>query len=293
MAEGAPGKQTNSGISDPAPSQGERGTVTESPRPYLARALWINLVRFVVIGGFFLLWEVASGRWIEPFLVSSPSRIFLSLIAHLRSGTLIGHAWVTFKEIGIGFPLGAVFGITIGYLFGRSRALAEVFEPIIIALYGIPRTALAPLFIVWLGIGIWSKIGVVFLLTFFLNFFNTYAGMKQMDQEYIDLARLMGAKGWKLTFRVILPAISPYILTGIKTSIPFSVIGAIVGEFIAATEGIGFFIRLSAGVFRTADVFVGIIVLMLLVIVMNKIADLVEKRVLQWQAQTEQVHIQG
>ena len=265
----------------------------EISRPYWTRSLWVNLVRLGVIGGFFLLWEIASGRWIEPFLISSPSRIFTSLIDNIQSGTLMEHSWVTFKEIGIGFPLGALSGITTGYLFGRSRTLAEIFEPIIMAIYGIPRTALAPLFIVWLGIGIWSKVGVVFLLTFFLNFFNTYAGMKQMDQEYIDLARLMGASKWKLTFRVIFPAVSPYILLGVKTSIPFAVIGAIVGEFIAATEGIGFFIRLSAGVFKTADVFVGIIVLMFMVIVMNKIADMVERRVLQWQTQTEHVQIQG
>ncbi len=151
--------------------------------------------------------------------------------------------------------------------------LAEIFEPIIIALNGIPRTALAPLFIVWLGIGLWSKVGVVFLLTFFLNFFNTYTGMRQMDHEYVDLAGLMGVKGWKLTFKVIFPAISPYVFTGIRTSIPFAVIGAIVGEFVAATEGVGFFIRMSAGIFRTADVFVGIIVLMIMVIIMDKVAE--------------------
>lgn len=267
--------------------------IAEKGHPYWGRRLWVNLLRGGIVGGFLLLWEIASGRWVEPFLISSPSRIFVAFVAHIQEGTLIEHFWVTFKEIGIGFPLGAISGIAVGYLFGRSRNLAEVFEPIIMALYGVPRTALAPLFIVWLGIGIWSKVGVVFLLTFFLNFFNTYAGMKQMDQEYVDLARLMGARGWKLTFRVILPAVSPYILTGVKTSIPFSVIGAIVGEFIAATEGIGFFIRLSAGVFRTADVFVGIIVLMCLVIVMNKMADLIEKRVLAWQTQTEHVRIQG
>ncbi|MBI2540194.1 MAG: ABC transporter permease [Deltaproteobacteria bacterium] len=268
------------------------GAVEKAPL-YWRRTLWVNLLRAGIVGGFFLLWEIASGRWVEPFLISSPSRILASFLDHLQSGSLIEHALVTFKEIGIGFPLGALSGVAMGYWFGRSRTLAEVFEPIIIALYGVPRTALAPLFIVWLGIGIWSKVGVVFLLTFFLNFFNTYAGMKQMDQEYVDLARLMGAKGWKLTFRVILPAVSPYILTGVKTSIPFSVIGAVVGEFIAATEGIGFFIRLSAGIFRTADVFVGIIVLMLLVIVMNKIADLIERRALAWQTQTEHVRIQG
>jgi len=258
-----------------------------------SRGLGITLLRIGIVGGFLLLWQIASGRWIEPFLISSPSRIFASLITGFQSGDLLQHTWVTFTEIAIGFPLGGITGIALGYWFGRSRVLAEIFEPIIIALNGIPRTALAPLFIVWLGIGIWSKVGVVFLLTFFLNFFNTYTGMRQMDQEYVDLARLMRVRGWKLTFRVILPAISPYVFTGIRTSIPFSVIGAIVGEFIAATEGVGFFIRLSAGIFRTADVFVGIIVLMFMVIIMDKIAGRVEKRVLRWQSQSEHVGVQG
>jgi NitT/TauT family transport system permease protein len=260
---------------------------------FSVRSIAVTLVRLAIIVGFLSLWEIASGRWIEPFLISSPSRIFSSMVTHFQSGDLLQHSWVTFQEIAIGFPLGALVGIALGYWFGRSRFLAEIFEPIIIAINGIPRTALAPLFIVWLGIGIWSKVGVVFLLVFFLNFFNTYAGMRQMDTEYVDLARLMGVKGWKLTFRVILPAISPYIFTGIRTSIPFSIIGAIVGEFIAATEGLGFFIRMSAGIFRTADVFVGIIVLMIMVIVMDKIAGLVERRALRWQAQTEHVQIQA
>jgi sulfonate transport system permease protein len=257
------------------------------------RRIGVTAVRLFLILGFLFLWEVASGRWIEPFLISSPSRIFSSLIAGFHSGDLLLHTWVTFQEIAIGFPLGAMTGIALGYWFGRSRLLAEIFEPIIIALNGIPRTAVAPLFIVWLGIGIWSKVGVVFLLTFFLNFFNTYTGMRQMDQEYVDLARLMGVKGWKLSFKVIFPAISPYVFTGIRTSIPFAVIGAIVGEFIAATEGVGFFIRLSAGIFKTADVFVGIIVLMIMVIVMDKIAEIVERRALRWQTQTEHVQIQA
>jgi NitT/TauT family transport system permease protein len=270
----------------------EAGKIHRGPI-FTTRTAGVIAIRFGVIGGFLALWQLASGRWIEPFLISSPSRILTSLIAGFQSGDLLQHSWVTFVEIAIGFPLGAIVGIGLGYWFGRSRLLAEIFEPIIIALNGIPRTALAPLFIVWLGIGIWSKVGVVFLLTFFLNFFNTYTGMRQMDQEYIDLARLMGVKGWRLTVRVIFPAISPYMFTGIRTSIPFSVIGAIVGEFIAATEGIGFFIRLSAGIFRTADVFVGIIILMFMVIFMDLIAGLLEKRVLRWQAQTEHVGIQA
>src|SRR5262245_19455476 len=280
-----------------APEKTHAGSLSSTAAPaggFLGkRSLWVTILRAFIVAAFLLLWEIASGRWIEPFLISSPSRIISSMISSFQSGDLLQHTWVTFEEIAIGFPLGACSGIALGYWFGRSRLLAEIFEPIIIALNGIPRTALAPLFIVWLGIGIWSKVGVVFLLTFFLNFFNTYAGMRQMDQDYIDLARLMGAKGWKLTFKVIMPAISPYVFTGIRTSIPFSVIGAIVGEFVAATEGVGFFIRQSAGLFRTADVFVGIIVLMLMVVAMDKVAELTERRALRWQAHSEHVTIQG
>jgi NitT/TauT family transport system permease protein len=267
---------------------------TTSAKPIFSkRGLTVTAIRSAIVIGFFLAWELASGRWIEPFLISSPSRIFKSLLAGFSSGDLLQHTWVTFLEVAIGFPIGAITGIALGYGFGRSRLLAEVFEPIIIALNGIPRTALAPLFIVWLGIGLWSKVGVVFLLTFFLNFFNTYTGMRQMDQEYVDLAGLMGVRGWKLTLKVIFPAISPYVFTGLRTSIPFAVIGAIVGEFVAATEGVGFFIRMSAGIFRTADVFVGILVLMIMVIVMDKIAEAVERRALRWQTQKEHVQIQG
>ncbi len=257
------------------------------------RTLTVTLIRSAIVIGFLVAWELASGRWIEPFLISSPRRILSSLLTGFSSGELLQHTWVTFLEVIIGFPMGAITGIALGYGFGRSRLLAEIFEPIIIALNGIPRTALAPLFIVWLGIGLWSKVGVVFLLTFFLNFFNTYTGMRQMDQEYVDLAGLMGVRGWKLTLKVIFPAISPYVFTGLRTSIPFAVIGAIVGEFVAATEGVGFFIRMSAGIFRTADVFVGIIILMVMVIIMDKIAEAVERRALRWQTQKEHVQIQG
>ena len=274
-----------------APARNEAGVSRSTGRS--KRAVGVIVVRFAIIGGFLLLWQIASGPWIEPFLISSPSRIFLSLIAGFQTGDLLQHTWVTFVEIAIGFPVGAIAGISLGYAFGRSKLLAEIFEPIIIALNGIPRTALAPLFIVWLGIGLWSKVGVVFLLTFFLNFFNTYTGMRQMDQEYVDLARLMGVKGWKLTFKVIFPAISPYVFTGIRTSIPFAVIGAIVGEFVASTEGLGYFIRMSAGIFKTADVFVGIIVLMIMVIIIDRIAEMIERRALRWQSQTEHIQIQA
>ena len=245
-------------------------------------AISVTLIRFAIVIGFFALWEIASGRWIEPFLISSPSRIFTSLISGFREGDLFQHSWVTLIEIAIGFPIGAIAGIGLGYAFGRSRVLADIFEPIIIALNGIPRTALAPLFIVWLGIGVWSKVGVVFLLTFFLNFFNTYTGMRQMDQEYVDLASLMGVKGWKLTFKVIFPAISPYVFTGIRTSIPFAVIGAIVGEFVGATSGLGMLIQSMNFTMDVAGQFSVLLILSMVGLLLNALVTEVRRRVLFW-----------
>ena len=130
---------------DRTPTARSSDTVALSTSPLSMRGFGITALRVAIIGGFLLLWEVASGRWLEPFLISSPSRIFASLISGFRDGDLVQHTWVTFQEIAIGFPVGAISGIALGYAFGRSRTLAEVFEPIIIPLNGIPRTAVAPL----------------------------------------------------------------------------------------------------------------------------------------------------
>src|SRR3990170_5723986 len=124
-----------------AGSNAARGTAAPLADATLhLRGLGVTIVRVAIIGGFLLLWEIASGRWIEPFLISSPSRIFSSLVTGFQSGDLLQHTWVTFVEIAIGFPVGAIAGIFLGYAFGRSRLLAEIFEPIIIALNGVPRT---------------------------------------------------------------------------------------------------------------------------------------------------------
>ena len=153
----------------------------------------------VIIGGFFAALGNRVGTVDRTFSNQQPkpdSLIFGHRLYFRRlDPTHLGHV----QEIAIGFPVGAISGLPWATGSGAADFL-QIFEPIIIALNGIPRTALAPLFIVWLGIGLWSKVGVVFLLTFFLNFFNTYSGMRQMDREYVDLANLMGVKGWKLTF---------------------------------------------------------------------------------------------
>lgn len=252
------------------------------PEPFFRRRWVILVLRFTVIFGFLGLWEYAAGRWIEEFISSKPSAVAVAFWETLMSGELTRHTRVTLTELAIGYPIGSLSGIATGYALGRSKVLAGIFEPLILGLYGIPRTALAPLFIIWLGIGIWSKVGVVILMTFFLTFFNTYSGILHMDKEFVNLARLMGAKERIITFRVILPSIFPYVFVGLKTAIPQAVIGAVVGEFIASSEGIGYYIRRAAALFDPAGLWVGVLVLLVSVLLSNYAVERLERRLMRW-----------
>ncbi|HEY7068385.1 MAG TPA: ABC transporter permease [Chloroflexota bacterium] len=249
-------------------------------------ALLTHGLRFGIVLGLLALWQYASGRWVDAILISSPTEIAARFVELIQNGQLWRHTQVTFVEIILGYVLGAGLGLAVGFGLAQSRLWADVFEPMILGFYGIPRTALAPLFIIWLGIGIASKVGVVALMSFFLVFFNTYAGLRGVDRDYVNLARLFGADRFHLIWRVLLPAASPTILVGLKTAVPQAVIGATVGEFIASSEGLGYFIRRAAGTFDAAGLFVGVIMLLVLVLVANWLLDLLERRLMAWRQAT-------
>ena len=249
-------------------------------------ALLVHGLRLGFLLAFFALWQYASGRWVDAILISSPTEIVGRFAEMIQNGQLWRHTQVTFTEIIIGYAIGAGLGLVVGFGLAQSRLWADVFEPMILGFYGIPRTALAPLFIIWLGIGIASKVGVVALMSFFLVFFNTYAGLRGVDRDYVNLARLFGADRFHLILRVLLPAASPTIMVGLKTAVPQAVIGATVGEFIASSEGLGYFIRRAAGTFDAAGLFVGVIMLLLLVLVANWLLDQLERRLLAWRSAT-------
>ncbi len=244
-------------------------------------------LRYGLIALVLLAWEVTSGRFMAEYLISSPGEVAASFWEGLTEGDLIRHTMVTVGEIAVGYPIGAIIGIGMGFLLGSSPLLARAFQPIVTALFGIPIIALAPLIVVWLGIGYASKVGIVALLVFFLTFFNTYSGLKNMDRQYVDLARLMGADRKTVALRVVLPTVTPSIFAGLAIALPQSVIAATVGEFIAASEGLGFMIRRSAGVFDTPTLIVGALVLMLLVLLANAVLAVIERRVLVWKPSKE------
>jgi sulfonate transport system permease protein len=228
------------------------------------------------------LWELAAGRLVDPFWVSSPLRIAAHLVGWVREGTLFGHLLVTLRETFLGFALGSLVGIAVGVALARLDFVARVLDPFIVAVNGIPRVALAPLFIIWFGIGELSKVVLASTLTFFLTFYATFSGLRAVEPALQAVARVMGASERQIFLKVDLPAASPWIVSALKVGVPFSLIGAIIGEFMAASRGLGYMIQLDTNQFDTTGAAAGILVLMLCVMLFNGVLNRLERYVLRW-----------
>ena len=248
-----------------------------------------RLLGYRILFGLVLLaaWELASGRVIDPFWVSSPSRVFAFLWGTIRDGSMVGHLGVTLYETATGFVIGAVAGIASGFLLARRPTLAQVLDPYIVAFNGIPRIALAPLFIIWFGIGPNSKVVLVVIVVFFLTFFNTYSGVKGVDVELKNVLRIMGATERQILFKVTMPATVPWITTGLKLSVPYALVGAIVGEFIAASKGLGYLINYQTSLFSTTGALSGILVVAAIVVLSSEAISWLEAYLLRWRPQEE------
>ncbi len=232
-------------------------------------------------------WELSSGRLIDPFWVSSPSKVFLYLYEVFADGSIYGHLAITLYETFTGFFIGSVFGIGLGFALGRREVLAQILDPFVVAFNGIPRIALAPLFIIWFGIGPTSKVILVVSVVFFLTFFNTYAGVKGVDAELKNILRIMGATERQILMKVTLPAIVPWITTGLKIGLPYAIVAAVVGEFIAASKGLGYLINYNTSLFSTTGALGGILILALVVVVCNEAITRTEAYLLRWRPREE------
>lgn len=227
-------------------------------------------------------WQGASGRLIDPFFISSPWAVGAKLLLWGQRGTLVTHLSVTLYAMVLGFVIGALAGFALGFAFGRWESVASVFDPYVTAVYCLPKIALAPLFIMWFGIGISSKIAMSATVVFFLVFLNTYAGVRDVNPVYVHATRIMGAGEWQLLRVVILPSAAAWVMTGLKVSVPYALIGTVVGEFMSANRGVGFLIAQASGLFDTAAVFAGLVVLAVVGASINAALKGVERRVLRW-----------
>ena len=263
------------------------GPTGEAELPAARRRSWLGKVVHgltLLLPGIVILifWQWAAGRLIKEIYVSKPSAVAERLYELFSSGDIYPHLWTTGQELVLGYVIGVSGGILAGYALGRSPRLASIFEPYVMAFYGIPKIALAPLFIIWFGIGIWSKIALAGIMVFFLVFYNVYTGVRSVDRELVNLTLVMGANQRQLTYHVYLPAAAPYVLLGMRMAVPYSVIGVIVGEFTSSTQGLGLFIHEASSTYDPAGVFAGIVILLAFVVVANVLAGRLERRFLRW-----------
>ena len=231
-----------------------------------------------------LMWEAAGAWLVDPFWCSRPSWIAQRLWEMAVRGTLLRHVAATVQEAGLGLALGAVTGTALGLLMARYSRASRVAEPLFMGLYSLPRVALAPLFVLWFGIGLLSKVMMSFSMVVFIFVLNVLEGIRALDRDPIDLMRSMRASPAFIARRVLLPAVAPWIVAALRIGVGLSLIGAVVGELIGSNRGLGWYIEQSAGQLDTTGVFTGIVILLAVAMAANQTVAALERRLTRWRA---------
>jgi len=228
-------------------------------------------------------WQAgASSKLLDPFFFSRPSDIARRIVTWIASGSLWPHLVVTLEESLLGLVIGAAFGITVGFALARLPFAARVLDPYIKMLNAVPRVVLAPLFLLWFGLGIWSKVALAVTLVFFVMFFNTYQGVRDADRVIIDNVRMLGASERQLVRHVLVPSALTWIFSSLQTSLGFAMVAAVVGEYLGAARGLGYIISQAEGTFDTTGVFAGMAVLAFVVVIVSAAVTRLERYLLRW-----------
>ncbi|MBI3964480.1 MAG: ABC transporter permease [Chloroflexi bacterium] len=229
-----------------------------------------------------LSWELASGRLVPAFFTSKPSLVLPTIGRWLQTGFIWEHVLYTTQATVLGFLLGAAGGIVVGLLLGLYENAARVLNPYLTALYSIPKIALAPLFVLWFGLDLAPKVYMAAFIVFFLVFLNAYAGVTNVDPELLEALRLMGASRADELRYVILPATATWIFAGLKTSFPYALHGAVIGEIISSTRGLGYLTMWAKGTYNMTNMFAALVTLMIVAVVLNVGLEWLERRLLRW-----------
>jgi NitT/TauT family transport system permease protein len=243
-----------------------------------------QVLRFVVLLAAIGLWQLTGTYWVDKFYVSTPMDVADRLKEWGGSSVLWVNLWATMKVTLLGFALGAVAGAVVGMILGINRRLASILDPWVQALYSIPKIALAPVFILWFGIGDLMRVVLTGMIVFFIVFWTAYAAVRSVERELIEVARLMGASRAHVIFKVVTPGSMPGVLHGFKMSIPYALIGAIIAELLASNQGIGYLMQRSASQYDTAGLVAGLVVLMVLAVLLNFVVELIDRHLTRWRA---------
>ena len=232
--------------------------------------------------GLLVIWEFAiRAGWLRIYVYGAPSGIIQAFGKQLADGSLLVNFWVTAEEAILGFVIGSVLGSLCGLLLWLSDLAGRVLRPYMVALNGVPKIALAPLIIVWFGLGLQSKVAIAAIITFIVAFITAYNGTQLIDADYIKMMRSLGARPLQIFRIVVVPGSLAWIVAAFRLNVGFALIGAVVGEYISAEQGLGQMVYYSGQIYDLNSVWVGIFALMIMALMFEAIVRWVELRI-QW-----------
>ncbi|MFG1464879.1 ABC transporter permease [Xanthobacter sp. DSM 24535] len=249
------------------------------------------LLQILVAVGALAFWQIGAtvpigGDYLLPeFFFSKPWDVLTRVYTLFVTGVIWKHLWITLTETVLAFIIGSVGGIVIGFWFARKPTVAAVFDPYVKMVNALPRVVLAPIFMLWLGLGIWSKVALGVTLVFFIVFFNVYQGVKEVSPVVLANARMMGMNERQLFRNVYWPSALSWMFSSLHTSVGFALVGAVVGEYLGSSAGLGYLIHQAEGVFDVTGVFAGMFILAAFVLVIDFGVTKVEHRLLVWRPQ--------
>lgn len=243
----------------------------------------ILLAQTVLVGGVLLLWQVAaSAHWIDPFFFPSPTSILNRLVDWFSSNDIWHDLGITLLETILSFVVGIIGGVALGIWLGLSPFSSSVLQPFVKVFNAIPRILLGPIFVLWLGLGLWSKVALGVTMVLFVAFFNTLQGVREVNPVVLANARLLKAGKGALLRHVYLPSAASWILSSLRTSVGMAVMGAVVAEYLGSSAGLGHMIAQAEGVMDATGVFAGLVLLSAFVVTLDTLVDKLEQRLLVW-----------
>ena len=252
------------------------------------RRSWYQRHEALILGGgavvlVLTIWQALwSAGKISPLFLSGPSAIAKQFWETLRHGTLIVDMGYSGRNFLVGFALALVSGVVIGVIVGWYRKARLLFDPFLNALYATPRIAMVPMIIIWFGVGMWSKVFIVFLSAFFPILVNTVGGIRAIDPDLLRAARAFCASDWQIFKTVAIPGSVPFILTGVRQGVALGLIGVVVGEMFGGSQGVGFMVAYGGQTFATDTLFVGVLIIAFAGILLTSLAERLERRFSRW-----------
>lgn len=244
-----------------------------------------RLLLFIAI---LLIWAFFTGDLneqyliVDPIFLPPPTAVVRSLVNYFNDGLFWTDGYATMVEALLGLAFGMLSGALCGLILGFLPIIARIFEPVLVAFNSLPRITIAPLLIIWFGLGLTSKVLLSLFTVFFVILFNTYAGVKSVEQEYLRMVRILGGSATQALRYVILPSVASWIFAALRTCVSFALTGAVVGEFVGSTAGYGYRLLLASGVMDTAQVFAIMFILMVIGTVLTLSAARFERYLLRW-----------